>query len=203
MFSVDSFSQSEIHSTPLRKLAAMLQHSAPAGLREKLKNWMPPRPTAPPIPISAEERARLDGIIKDRTEAYLKADPDLEGGNRVFETHCIVCHQRSGKGALIGPQLDGIGTRGVQRLCEDIIDPNRNVDAHFYLTAITMKDGTSAGGFLKKDEGTTVTLVDATGKGHRIPRRQIAERKTTSASLMPPIFSQSIQEKDFLDLIGW
>lgn len=200
---VDSFPQSETYSTALRNLAIMLQHTAPADLREKLRDWMPPRPTTPPVPISKEERARLDGIIKNRTEAYSKADPDQKNGKLVFETHCIVCHQRSGKGGLIGPQLDGIGTRGVQRLCEDILDPNRNVDAHFYLTAITMKDATSTGGFLKKDDGTTITLVDATGKEHRLPKRQITETKTTSTSLMPPVFSQTIPEKDFRDLIGW
>ena len=34
----------------------------------------------------------------------------------------------AGKGAKVGPQLDGIGTRGLDRLMEDILDPNRNVD---------------------------------------------------------------------------
>ena len=49
--------------------------------------------------------------------------PDVENGQQVFQTHCVACHQIDGKGGLIGPQLDGIGNRGIARLCEDILDP--------------------------------------------------------------------------------
>ncbi len=203
LINVDSFAQSEARSNALRNLAELLQHNAPVGLREKLREWMPPRPAAVPSPVSAEERTRLDDIIKQRVDAFSKAKPDRSNGGKVFEIHCMACHQVEKKGGLIGPQLDGIGTRGVARLCEDILDPNRNVDAHFYLTAITMNDGTTAGGFLKRDDGITVVLLDSTGKEHRLPKRLIAETKVISSSLMPPAFHQTVPEKDFIDLIGW
>ena len=66
-----------------------------------------------------------------------------------------------------------------------------------------MKDGTSAGGFIKKENATTVFLVDATGKEHRLSKRQISETNTTSISLMPPNFGEAIPKKDFRDLLGW
>ncbi len=201
--SIESFPRSQTYSIALRNLAALLQHTAPADLRERLSMWMPPRPAAPPAPISAEERTRLDGIIKQRIDAFHKTEPNQNKGKQIFLTHCIACHQIGGEGGLVGPQLDGIGTRGVARLCEDILDPNRNVDAHFYLTAITMKDDSSAAGFLKKIDGNTIILIDSAGKEHRLPKLQIAETKTISNSLMPPVFHQTIPEKDFIDLVAW
>ena len=34
----------------------------------------------------------------------------------------------------IAPHLDGIGNRGLERLLEDVLDPNRNVDQLFRAT---------------------------------------------------------------------
>ena len=59
----------------------------------------------------------------------------------VFLKNCTTCHQMGGQGALIGPQLDGIGNRGLERLVEDILDPSRNVDPAFFATLYVLKDG--------------------------------------------------------------
>ena len=59
-------------------------------------------------------------------------------GPKVFEKHCAVCHQLGGKGARVGPQLDGIGSRGLDRLMEDVLDPNRNVDQTFRVTNLVL-----------------------------------------------------------------
>src|SRR5581483_8462125 len=72
--------------------------------------------------------ARLDGLIRARAEGFKKARPNPELGKAVFEKHCAACHQIGGQGAKVGPQLDGIGNRGAERLLEDVLDPSRNVD---------------------------------------------------------------------------
>jgi putative heme-binding domain-containing protein len=117
--------------------------------------------------------------------------------------NCASCHQIKGEGGLIGPQLDGIGARGPARLCEDILDPNRNVDAHFHLHALTLKDGSTFAGFLKAELGQVNVLADATGKEHRIGKKDIAKTEVTPISLMPPTFGQTIEEATFMDLLGY
>ena len=57
-------------------------------------------------------------------------------GKRVYDQNCAICHQIDGQGGLVGPQLDGIGGRGLDRLLEDILDPNRNVDHAFRTTDV-------------------------------------------------------------------
>jgi mono/diheme cytochrome c family protein len=61
----------------------------------------------------------LDKLILERRVAFAKATPNLEKGLAVFTKHCAACHQIAGKGAVVGPQLDGIASRlgGSLRTC--------------------------------------------------------------------------------------
>lgn len=201
--SVKDYATEDSTREALKALASMLRHTAPATLREKLAAYLPPRPAPPPLPVSPEQRHQLDALIAARTAGFAKAKPDLAAGMAAFKTHCAVCHQIGGAGGLIGPQLDGIGARGPARLCEDILDPNRNVDAHFHLHTLTLKDGTTVGGFLKAEAGKVLILADATGREHRIAKADTTKTDITPVSLMPPVFGQLLDEKTFLDLLGY
>jgi len=82
-------------------------------------------------------------LFNRRKDSFLAAKPrpDPALGAKVFEKNCASCHQLDGKGARIGPQLDGIGTRGLDRLIEDVLDPSRNVDQSFRITTLVLDDG--------------------------------------------------------------
>lgn len=201
--SVNDFQSEDSTRESLKTLATMLQHSAPAALREKLATYLPPRPAPPPLPVSPEQRKQLDTLIAARVASFANAKPDIETGANVFKMNCAACHQIKGEGGLIGPQLDGIGTRGPERLCEDILDPNRNVDAHFHLHTFTLKDGSVTAGFLKTELGEVKVIADATGKEHRLSKKDIAKSEVTPMSLMPPTFGQTMDEKAFFDLLGY
>lgn len=103
----------------------------------------------------------------------------------------------------MGPQLDGIGNRGADRLIEDILDPNRNVDAHFFMHQVQLRDGTSIAGFKRGEVGQVIILVDAAGNEQRISKDDIVEDKELPQSLMPPVFGQIIPEPAFHDLLAW
>jgi putative heme-binding domain-containing protein len=202
-FSIKDFVAEDEARQALRSLAPMLPHHAPSQLRDQLAPYLPPSPAPPPAPVSPEQRAALDQFIAARLASFQKAKPDPVIGATLFATHCAACHQIAGQGGLIGPQLDGIGTRGPARLIEDILDPNRNVDAHFRLHLITRKDGTTHTGFLKAEIGQVLILADATGTETRIPKADIKTDQTLPHSLMPPTFDQTLSESDFTDLIGY
>ena len=203
MVSVNDFQNEDSTRSSLKTLAMILQHTAPAALREKLVAYLPPRTAPPPLPVSPEQRKQLDGLIATRAAAFAKAKPDVAAGKMVFTTNCAVCHQIRGAGGLIGPQLDGIGARGAERLSEDILDPNRNVDAHFHLHTLTLKDGSSLSGFLKGEAGQVLILADAAGQEQRVGKNNLAKDVTTPMSLMPPVFGQTLDEKTFINLLGY
>ncbi|MEO5802579.1 MAG: PVC-type heme-binding CxxCH protein, partial [Verrucomicrobiota bacterium] len=65
-------------------------------------------------PLSAEKQKLID----DRRVKFTEAETDAESGAKIFTQNCAVCHQLEKQGALVGPQLDGVGNRGADRLME-------------------------------------------------------------------------------------
>ena len=86
---------------------------------------------------------RLDKLIQQRRDGYLKFKPDPVLGRQAFNKICTNCHRIGGEGHKVGPDLDGIGIRGLDRLLEDVLDPNRIVDQAFRATLIQTDDGRS------------------------------------------------------------
>jgi hypothetical protein len=111
---------------------------------------------------------RLQTIIDERAKAYPATKGDAIRGKAVFTAKCNACHNADAQGATLAP---GVGLRGVERLCEDIVAPNRNVDHTFRMSVIAI-------------------ATDA-----------IDTRNETSSSLMPEGFGESLSTQEFNDLL--
>ncbi len=98
------------------------------------------------------------------------------GREDLREENCAICHTLAGKGAKVGPQLDGIGIRGLDRLLEDVLDPNRNVDQAFRTTVLELKDGKQVIGLLLKEEGEVYVMADAQGKEVRVSKNTVDDK---------------------------
>ncbi len=142
-------------------------------------------------------------LISDRQASYQQHGGDAVRGKEVFLTNCALCHKVGQEGKLVGPQLDGAGSRGLERLCEDILDPNREVDPAFQLQIHTLKDGTVQAGMLRRKEGQSLVLADAAGHEQRIDANTIAKTETSPTSIMPPTFHTTIPQDDFRHLLAW
>ena len=199
LLTTDNFSTQETRQKQLKTLATILRTTAPVGLRDKLAAFFP----QPAALAKAKPQPEIDALIKQRIAAFASGQADIAKGEALFTTHCAACHMLGGKGGFIGPQLDGIGNRGAERLIEDILDPNRNVDAHFRLHQMKLRDGTSATGFVRGEAGQVVILVDAAGNEQRLSKGDIVQDTEVPQSLMPPVFGQTIEAQAFSCLIGW
>jgi putative heme-binding domain-containing protein len=146
---------------------------------------------------------RIDDLIRNRADRFRKARPNAELGKKAFAQHCASCHQIGGEGQKVGPQLDGIGSRGVERLLEDILDPGRNVDAEFRATVLDLADGRTLTGLLLREEGQVLVIADANGKEVRVPQKDIDRRTTTALSPMPANFDTAIPEVEFYHLLAY
>ncbi len=177
-----------------RKVKDHLTASKPANLDERLQKL-----TAN-IPTASEEK---DKLIAERRAGFNPAAVSAAKGVEVFKQYCVVCHSLDGQGALVGPQLDGIGGRGMDRLMEDILDPNRNVDRAFWSTLLIMEDGDVQSGLYRRDEGEMVIMAQSNGKEISVPRKDIRERRTSQTSLMPDNFNDAIPKEDFNNLIAF
>jgi putative heme-binding domain-containing protein len=146
---------------------------------------------------------RMQDVMRQRRTGFAAVKADPGHGVRIFEKHCATCHQIAGQGAKVGPQLDGIGNRGIDRLLEDIIDPNRNVDQAFRATVISLKNGQVVTGLLLREEGEIFVMADAQGKEVRVAKSEVEERTISQLSPMPANVVDQIPEAEFYDLLAY
>jgi putative heme-binding domain-containing protein len=147
--------------------------------------------------------ARLAEIIKARSSGYAKATPDVAAGKVVFTKTCAACHQIANEGGKVAPNLDGIGARGLDRLLEDVLDPNRNVDANFRATRFDTTDGRTITGLLRQTDGDVYVIADAEGKEIRLPKGVVDKITTLATSPMPADVAEKLTEKEVYDLMGY
>ncbi len=151
----------------------------------------------PPADQKAQE------LISKRRDTFVSFKADADVGQKLFQKHCANCHQVAGQGAKVGPNLDGIGARGLERLLEDVLDPNRNVDQAFRRTVVITKDGKTIDGLFLREEGKVVILADKDGKDVRIDKANIDERTISPLSPMPGNFAELMSEPEFHHLMAY
>ncbi|MEZ0273944.1 MAG: c-type cytochrome, partial [Roseimicrobium sp.] len=142
-------------------------------------------------------------IIAARLKSFPSAKPDEKHGQQVFQINCAVCHRIGVTGNLVGPQLDGIGARGAERLLEDLLDPNRAVDPAFRLHFVKQKNGNLMTGLFRREQDGVQYFADAAGQEHPISKSDIVEDQVSDFSLMPAGFGELIPEKDLHDLLAY
>ncbi|PYJ81794.1 MAG: hypothetical protein DME22_20335, partial [Verrucomicrobia bacterium] len=151
----------------------------------------------------AEPSSEIQKLIDERRTKFDPAKALASRGEKIFTLNCQPCHQIDGVGNVVGPQLDGVGGRGLERLLEDVLDPNRNVDPAFHTTMVSLKDGDVQSGLFRREEGEAIVLANSAGKEVSIPKKDIVERRASTTSLMPENFGEIISPADFDDLMAF
>ena len=146
---------------------------------------------------------RLVALVQQRRAGYDSAKHDVGRGQQVFQKTCAACHRLAGQGNKIGPELDGIGVRGIDRLLEDVLDPNRNVDQAFRTTQVVTTGGQVISGLLLREEGETLVLADSQGKETRVAKSEIDEQRLSNLSPMPANVADLLNEEEFYHLIAF
>lgn len=173
-----------------------LRTTNPAGWEARLERL------SKNLPPADEARDRLIAARRAAYSGGTGATPLVEG-RTLFEKNCAICHRLGATGAVVGPQLDGIGNRGLDRLVEDILDPNRNVDHAFQTTTLTLKDGETASGLFRREEGELVVLANAAGQEFSVPKRDVKERSESPVSPMPDNFADVLSPEQFNHLLAF
>ncbi len=147
---------------------------------------------------------RIEKLIAERRAGFLAGKFDPEVGKAVFaKSVCANCHRIGEVGKTLGPTLDGIGNRGLDRLLEDTLDPSRNVDVAFRTVTIETEGGQLLSGFGLREEGHTLFFNDANGKQLSIPLAEVVERTQSSLSPMPANVIEQMPEQDYYSLLAY
>jgi putative heme-binding domain-containing protein len=152
-----------------------------------------------------EPSAEIDALLRERIAGFEARGNqfDPERSLTLFKKHCGACHQVAGEGNRIGPQLEGIGSRGIARLLEDVLDPNRNVDAAFRTSVIATVDGQIITGLVRRDEGAVRIVANEKGEEIRIPIDEIDEQRISNLSLMPANTGSTVPADELYEILAW
>jgi putative heme-binding domain-containing protein len=150
-----------------------------------------------------EETAEVDRLISERRQLVSERAGEVEAGRDLFRKNCQICHQVAGEGRQVGPNLDGVASRGVQRMLEDILAPSRNVDTAFRTTTIVTKDGQAISGLLKELADERVSMTDSQGRETILPVADLDERRISASSPMPANVAEILTADQFVDLVAY
>ncbi len=136
------------------------------------------------------------------------ATRDLENGKQVFaKAQCYKCHQFSGSGGIVGPDLTGLSRRYTDAyVLETLIDPNREISSQYQATLFELEDGRMVTGRvanLSNDDYLVQEDMIAPGKLTAINRNQIVSRRPSKVSPMPEALLDTFTQQDILDLIAY
>lgn len=156
----------------------------------------------------APKNEEIEKLVASRIQGFAKsaksvAEGKLGEGKLLFTKHCAACHQLAGTGGLVGPQLDGIGNRGLERIAEDLLDPNRNIDAAFHVTVVATNDGRIVSGLFRRKEGKAKVYAGKDGKEFRLLADEIDVEQTSRTSIMPDNFGSVLTEQECYELLGY
>jgi putative membrane-bound dehydrogenase-like protein len=157
------------------------------------KAWGRTRPTP----------AELNALI-DKTRDSLFAGPgSFARGKLVFENNCAKCHKFDGKGADVGPALDG-AARDVEYILVNVIDPNRVIGAPYFIRVARLADGTVQQGVLAEEDEKSITLKVENGALKKIAKADLESPvQVVEKSLMPEGLGYNMTPQDFRDLVRY
>lgn len=149
------------------------------------------------------EDSLVEQLIVSRRKSLAQTTGNHDNGRELFRKNCQVCHQLAGEGKQVGPNLDGIGNRGLDRVIEDVLAPNRNVDVAFRTTTVVTDEGKAYSGLLKELEGNRVSIIDSQAKETILQTDIIEDRLGSTLSPMPSNVGETLTEEQFRDLISF
>lgn len=144
-----------------------------------------------------------DEVISAYSDLVSEEGVDLVKGKVVFKRVCATCHQMSGEGAAVGPDLAALGNKSREFLLTAILDPNRAVESNYIDYRVETTDGKQFSGILTEETAVSISLLMPDGKRQPILREQIEELVSTGRSLMPEGLEKDVPPDQMRDLLGF
>jgi quinoprotein glucose dehydrogenase len=163
---------------------------------------------------SSEMQKHLDAHMaarnsKDPLAPYVDSleGGDPETGRRLFlykaEVSCQRCHKVDGVGGVVGPDLNGIGSKQKRDyLLESIVLPSAKIAKGYESVVLLLKNGKSETGILKAENADTIQLMNAEGQLKTIAKDRVEER-LVGKSPMPEDIVKHLSARELRDLVAF
>jgi putative membrane-bound dehydrogenase-like protein len=147
--------------------------------------------------------ADLNALIDKTRDSLYAAPGSFARGKLVFENNCAKCHKFDGKGAEVGPPLEG-AARDIEYILVNVLDPNRVVGAPYFVRTARLLDDTVFQGVLAEEDEKTITLKLENAVLKKIKKEDLnGPVQVSEKSLMPEGLAYNMTAQDFRDLVRY
>ena len=137
---------------------------------------------------------------------------NLLAGEQLFygKANCAACHEVNARGLNIGPDLSAAGKYSAEILRQKILDPATSTNPNARgrrrpggVIVVKTKDGQELRGLRRNEDTFSMVLLDVTGKLHLLEKKNLADIRTETASLMPTDYGQKLSEAEIQNLVAY
>ena len=196
------------------------------------REWIPPLLDAleseavRPVEVDAAARQRLlslkDDALRRRSESLfasrasadrgkviatyapaVETPGEASRGRETFVRVCAACHRLGDIGRDLGPSLASLSGKRPEYLLENILDPNRAVEARYLSYIAITEAGLTHTGLLTSESATSVTLQGSDGKPVAILRTELESLTSSGRSVMPEGLEKDVTVDQMRDLLAF
>lgn len=150
---------------------------------------------------SEELKEEIRTLVSAYQSAPLWAYSEQEGAKH-FKTLCAACHQPDAQDENIAPKLAGSGSKGIEYVVENVIDPNAVIGADFQSRVILTVDGRIINGLVQSESDSAVTVRTANDTV-TIAKEDIEQIQVSENSFMPVGLLDKLNDRERLELLKY
>lgn len=147
---------------------------------------------------SAEMQQEIKRTIEEYTSAPLWAYSQAAGAVH-YKNLCAQCHGADGMQEAVAPRLAGSGTKGIEYLVENVIDPNAVIGEDFQARVVLTIEGQVITGLIEKDSESSIT-IRTLGDTMIVGKDQIDRIQKSPNSFMPQGLIDSLNSRERIEL---
>jgi putative membrane-bound dehydrogenase-like protein len=152
-------------------------------------------------PDSSAQQARLDQLLSTLPTG------DLRRGQVIFNSAkaaCYSCHQIGYVGGHVGPDLTRVGAIRTRRdLLESVVFPSASFVQSFEPTMVITTTGDRQYGIVRRNDASEVMVVTGPNQEVHIARKDVADLRPGTVSIMPTGFADQLAPQELADLIAF
>ena len=150
---------------------------------------------------SAESKAEITRLSNAYKSAPLWAYSD-EAGAAHFKKLCAQCHLPNAQSNVIAPGLKGSGSKGVEYIVENVINPNAVIGRDYQARIIMTTSGRVISGLVEKESETSLT-IRTLNDTVTIAKNEIEESRISENSFMPEGLLKPLNEREKIELLKY
>lgn len=164
-------------------------------------------PTGSPAAANAQMITK-DGSPLPPVSELVTMKGNAAAGEKVFRNaagaNCIRCHQVGTEGGIVGPPLTTIAQKLTRpQIYDALLHPSAEILMGYESWVLRTKSGETLTGRKTEETDDHVTILDADGKYHDVPAKDVDRKVKQTVSIMPEGLSQTITRQELLDLVEY